>query len=147
MIKPIFITQATICDNDLGNSNLIDDENISEKLNNVHEMISIKIYVGLFKKDGKLKTILFPTFKDLKIFYLCNNIYEPVLSDANLSMLDKEDNCRFNHNSKNKNTYMFNGSRNDVDYLSYFNTIHPCYPSHLYENLAIKKYNKIKEEA
>jgi len=147
MIKPIFITQALMCDNDLGNNNLIDDENIDEKLNNVHEVTSIEIYIGLFKKDDKLKIILFPTFKDLKIFYLCNNIYEQVLSDINLSVLGKQDNCGFNQNVGNKNLYVFNGSRNDVDFLSYFNTIHQCYPLHSYEDLVIKRYNKIKEEA
>lgn len=147
MIKPIFITQALMCDNDLGNNNLIDDENIDEKLSDVHEITSIKIYIGLFEKDDKLKTILFPAFKDLKIFYLCNNIYEPVLSDINLSVLGKQDNCGFNQNIGNKNSYVFNGSRNSVDFLSYFNTIHQCYRTYSYEDLAIKKYKKIKEEA
>ncbi|MGL5140861.1 MAG: hypothetical protein ACRC69_05595, partial [Acinetobacter baumannii] len=104
MIKPIFITQALMCDNDLGNNNLIDDENIDEKLSDVHEITSIKIYIGLFEKNDKLKTILFPAFKDLKIFYLCNNIYEPVLSDINLSVLGKQDNCGFNQNVGNKNS-------------------------------------------
>ena len=147
MIKPIFITQALMCDNDLGNNNLIDDENIDEKLNNVHEVTSIEIYIGLFKKDDKLKTILFPTFKDLKIFYLCNNIYESVLSDINLNVLGKQDNCGFSQNIQDKNSYVFKGSRNNIDFLSYFNTIHQCYQSHSYEDLAIKRYNKIKEEA
>ena len=147
MIKPIFITQALMCDNDLGKNNLIDDNNVDEKLDNVHMLASIEIYIGLFKKDDKLKTILFPTFKDLEIFYLCNDIHEPVLSDINLSALNKQDNCGFSQSAENKYSYVFNGSRTDVDFLSYFNTIHLCYPLRSYEDSAIEKYNKTKEEA
>jgi len=141
-MKPLLISAVNLMENDLSKNNVVDSDNINDNLNHVKASKNKVVYCGYFMlNNGFSNIILFPTIRDIQVYFLAQKFSGNVYSDLKLDELTDEG-CTFVKNGKNKFKIELN---NETGFLSYYSVVHQCYPTDSLSFSMQDKYTKFRK--